>query len=378
MPRGSRPEAQQGDGVGNTNSPETMDKPQEGQPDLRDLLLFVQQAQRVASRWREEDARRRDEETRHREEDARHRDEETRCREEDARRRDEETRRWREEDARRRDEETRRREEDARRRDEETRHREEDAKRQAAWMEQMVSKLARGRVQEEPQPARGEAPASESMVEGGTTDRRSTTTILEREETGSQADSRSGDCPDQPLGQPGSPTRISRAPSAQLQPNPPDLRPRWMTISHQGPRTSADPEQFAPYDGPAGLRGAVDLLGHHPGLPGHHGQHKPPMPRQNNPQWTEGPQAWELRGNSDHQGELPFTGRSWEATAYVDPQFDPYPGQGVQHSRLQLRTGEPPGPRWPSLKPQRGTTGMPSTVHLNAWHIVCNGHHWKG
>ena len=143
MPRGSRPEAQQGDGAGNMNSPETMDKPQEGQPDLRDLLLFMQQAQQDARRWQEEDARRKDEEAR----------------------------RWREEDARRR---------------------EADAKCQAAWMEQLVSKLARGRVQEKPQPAQGEAPTSESMVEGGATDRRSTTTILEREETGSQADSRSG------------------------------------------------------------------------------------------------------------------------------------------------------------------------------------------
>ena len=45
-----------------------------------------------------------------------------------------------------------------------------------------MSKLARGRVQEEPQPAWGKAPTSESMVEGGTTDRRLTTTILGREE----------------------------------------------------------------------------------------------------------------------------------------------------------------------------------------------------
>ena len=115
-----------------------------------------------------------------------------------------------------------------------------------------------------------------------------------------------------------------------------------MTTGHQGPRIPADPEQSAPYGGPAKLQGAVDLLGRHPGPPGHHGQHKPPTPRRNNPQWTEGPQAWELRGNSDHQGELPFTGRSWEATAYVDPQFDPYPGQGIQHSRLRPRMGEPP------------------------------------
>ena len=82
MPRGSRPEAQQGDGAGSTNSPETMDKPQEGQPDLRDLLLFMQQAQQDARRRDEEDARRRDEEARQamkkmaREEDARRRDEE--------------------------------------------------------------------------------------------------------------------------------------------------------------------------------------------------------------------------------------------------------------------------------------------------------------
>ena len=121
------------DGAGNTSSPKTMDKPQEGQQDVRDLFLFMQQVQQ---------------ETRHR---------------------DEEARRWREEDARHRDEETRR-------------WREDDAKRQTAWMEQLVSKLARGRVQEEPQPARREAPTSESMVEGGTTDRRSTTTILGREE----------------------------------------------------------------------------------------------------------------------------------------------------------------------------------------------------
>ena len=78
-------------------------------------------------------------------------------------------------------EDAKHREEDAKHRDEEARHwREEDAKRRAAWMEQLVLKLTRARAQGSPQPARGEGPTSESMVEGGTPRRRSTTTILGR------------------------------------------------------------------------------------------------------------------------------------------------------------------------------------------------------
>ena len=87
-------------------------------------------------------------------------------------------------------------------------------------MEQLVLELTRSRVQESPQPARGDASTPEGLAEGGTLERHLTTTVLEREEMGSQASSGRRDYPNQPLGQRGSPARVSRAPSAQLQPNP--------------------------------------------------------------------------------------------------------------------------------------------------------------
>ena len=84
-------------------------------------------------------------------------------------------------------------EEDAKPRDEETRHYEEEAVRRPAQIELLLLKLTGVQVPQSLQPAQAGALALASRVEDGPPERQVTATVPEREETDNQAGPRGGD-----------------------------------------------------------------------------------------------------------------------------------------------------------------------------------------